>query len=133
MRRCWSTCKRDGRTIKSLIHPGRDCIFWVLERSPTRSTSSPAGRSFTPKSGRASSRRRGRPIVDPAHKPAIGKTVTFCPSLWGGKDWPSAAYSPKTGFVYMPANENFCGGLPGEKVPLDPGKLWLGTNPRTSA
>ena len=24
--------QRDGRTIKSLIHPGRNAIFWVLER-----------------------------------------------------------------------------------------------------
>ena len=38
----------------------------------------------------------GRPIVDPEHKPVLGKQVEFCPSLWGGKDWPSAAYSPKT-------------------------------------
>ena len=69
----------------------------------------------------------GRPIVDPAHKPVIGKRVEFCPSLWGGKDWPSAAYSQKTGLVYVPANENFCGGFTGEKVPLVPGQLWLGT------
>ena len=26
--------QRDGRTIKSLIHPGRNAIFWVLERKP---------------------------------------------------------------------------------------------------
>jgi alcohol dehydrogenase (cytochrome c) len=31
--------------------------------------------------------------------------------------------------VYVPANENFCGGFSGEKVPLVPGKLWLGTKP----
>ena len=28
--------QRDGRTIKSLVHPGRDAIFWVLERTPTK-------------------------------------------------------------------------------------------------
>ena len=71
----------------------------------------------------------GRPIVDPEHKPVIGKKVEFCPSLWGGKDWPSAAYSPKTKLVYVPANENFCGGFTGEKEPLVPGQLWLGTKP----
>jgi glucose dehydrogenase len=26
--------QRDGRTIKSLIHPGRNAIFWILERKP---------------------------------------------------------------------------------------------------
>ena len=28
--------QKDGQTIKSLVHPGRDAIFWVLERSPDR-------------------------------------------------------------------------------------------------
>jgi len=59
----------------------------------------------------------------------IGKRVEFCPSLWGGKDWPSAAYSQNTKLVYVPANENFCGGFTGEKQPLVPGQLWLGTKP----
>jgi alcohol dehydrogenase (cytochrome c) len=68
-------------------------------------------------------------LVDPDHKPVLGKRVEFCPSLWGGKDWPSAAYSPNTKLVYVPANENFCGGFTGEKVPLKPGQLWLGTKP----
>jgi alcohol dehydrogenase (cytochrome c) len=71
----------------------------------------------------------GRPIVDLAHKPALGKKVPFCPSLWGGKDWPSAAWSPKTRLVYVPANENLCGEFEGEKKPLVEGQLWLGTDP----
>ena len=41
----------------------------------------------------------GKPTPDPEHKPALGKKIAFCPSLWGGKDWPSAAYSPKTRLV----------------------------------
>jgi alcohol dehydrogenase (cytochrome c) len=121
--------QRDGRTLKSLIHPGRDAIFWVLERQPDRINyvagwpfvQTDVWKSIEPESG--------RPIVDPAHKPAIGKRVEFCPSLWGGKDWPSAAYSQKSKLVYVPANENFCGGFTGEKVPLNPGQLWLGTKP----
>jgi alcohol dehydrogenase (cytochrome c) len=59
----------------------------------------------------------------------LGKRVTFCPSLWGGKDWPSASYSRETKLVYVPANENFCGGFTGIKEPLKPGELWLGTKP----
>jgi len=74
----------------------------------------------------------GKPIVDPAHKPVVGKRIQFCPALWGGKVWPSAAYSEKTKYVYIPANENFCGGFSGEKVPLVPGQLWLGTSRKTS-
>lgn len=121
--------QKDGRSFKSLIHPGRDGIFWVLERKPD-SIKYVAGWPFVHTDvWKGIEPESGRPIVDPAHKPGIGKRVEFCPSLWGGKDWPSAAYSQKTGFVYVPANENFCGGFTGEKVPLDPGKLWLGTKP----
>ena len=28
--------QRDGRSFKSLVHPGRDAILWVLERQPNR-------------------------------------------------------------------------------------------------
>ena len=121
--------QRDGRTIKSLIHPGRNAIFWVLERKPD-SIKYVAGWPFVHTDvWKGIEPESGRPIVDPAHKPVAGKRVEFCPSLWGGKDWPSAAYSQKTKFVYVPANENFCGGFTGEKVPLVPGQLWLGTKP----
>ena len=121
--------QKDGRTIKSLIHPGRDAIFWVLERKADKINyvngwpfvHTDVWKGIEPESG--------KPIVDPARKPVIGKRVEFCPSLWGGKDWPSASYSQKTGLVYVPANENFCGGFTGEKVPLVAGQLWLGTKP----
>ena len=121
--------QKDGRTIKSLIHPGRNAIFWVLERKPD-SIKYVAGWPFVHTDvWKGIEPESGKPIVDPAHKPIIGKRVEFCPSLWGGKDWPSAAYSQKTGLVYVPANENFCGGFTGEKVPLVAGELWLGTKP----
>jgi alcohol dehydrogenase (cytochrome c) len=121
--------QRDGRTFKSLIHPGRDAIFWVLERKPDK-INYVAGWPFVHTDvWKGIEPETGKPIVDPAHKPVAGKRVEFCPSLWGGKDWPSAAYSPKTRFVYVPANENFCGGFTGEKVPLVDGQLWLGTKP----
>ena len=120
--------QRDGRSIKSLIHPGRDAIFWVLERK-LEGIKYVAGWPFVHTDVWKGIDPSGKPIVDPAHKPGIGKRVEFCPSLWGGKDWPSAAYSQKTGLVYVPANENFCGGFTGEKVPLVAGQLWLGTKP----
>lgn len=121
--------ERNGSTFKGLIHPGRDAILWVLEAKPDR-INYVAGWPFVQTDvWKGIEPETGRPIVDPAHKPVVGKRVDFCPSLWGGKDWPSAAYSPSTKLVYIPANENFCGGFSGEKVPLNPGKLWLGTKP----
>ncbi len=101
--------QRGGRTVKGLIDVARDGYMWFLERS-----SGPIGfvegkpfvrqtvfRGLDPKTG--------RPDVDPVHKPGTGKMAEFCPSLWGGKDWPPIAFSPKTRMIYIPANENLCG------------------------
>src|SRR6202042_1404822 len=73
----------------------------------------------------------GRPIVDLEHKPGTDKTATFCPSLWGGKDWPPVAYSPKTKLLYIPANENLCTQLRGEKVQYVPGERYVGVAANT--
>lgn len=39
------------------------------------------------------------------NEPQIGKTTTICPSAAGAKSWNSMAYSPRTGFLYVPVNE----------------------------
>jgi alcohol dehydrogenase (cytochrome c) len=66
--------------------------------------------------------------VDPAHKPGTGKTANFCPSLWGGKDWPPAAYSPKTRLLYIPANENLCTELTTVVPKYVPGERYTGVS-----
>jgi alcohol dehydrogenase (cytochrome c) len=68
----------------------------------------------------------GRPEYDLAHKPGVGKPAIYCPSLWGGKDWPPAAYNPGTGYLYIPANENLCQHLVGEEVEYRPGQQFTG-------
>jgi len=37
--------------------------------------------------------------------PEPGKMLNYCPSVGGAKSWNSMAYSPRTGFLYMPLNE----------------------------
>lgn len=39
------------------------------------------------------------------NEPQMGKTTTLCPSAAGAKSWNSTAYSPRTGFLYVPVNE----------------------------
>ena len=65
---------------------------------------------------------------DMARKPGTGKRAEFCPSPWGGKDWPPAAYSPKTGYLYIPANENVCAWMEGKEVEYRPGQLYMGVD-----
>jgi alcohol dehydrogenase (cytochrome c) len=121
--------QKGGKSFKSLVHPGRDAIMWVLERGADSIKFNSAWpfvytnvwKSIDPVTGHAT--------VDPNHKPTVGKTVEFCPSLWGGKDHNSAAYSEKTKLLYVPAQDGFCGSYKGQDVPLVPGELWLGTKP----
>ena len=114
-RRCWSTSRRTARR-SGLAHAGAQrllCTGW------SAATTAPST-SWTPSayvqqtSSRASIRTpAGRPTTRTT-SPAPASTPHFCPSLWGGKDWPYEAYNPNTGMIYIPANDNHCGHLEGK-------------------
>jgi len=120
--------RRGGRTVKGLIDVARDGYLWFLERSDgpirfvegTPYVNQNVFKSLDPKTG--------RPDVDPAHKPGTGKRAEFCPSLWGGKNWPPIAFSPKTRMIYIPANENLCETMTGDndRTPHAPGQRFVG-------
>ena len=69
----------------------------------------------------------GRAEYDPAHVPVLGERVEFCPSAWGGRDWPQDTYIPETGMIYVPVNENHCGAMEAQPVEYEPGVLYLGS------
>ena len=118
--------QRDGRTIKSLVHAGRDGYLWTLERQP-EGISFVSGVPFVSQDVfKSLAPHSGRPTYDESRKPHLNANVSFCPSLWGGKDWPPAAYSQNTKLLYIPANENLCGNLTGHKMDYVPGQLYLG-------
>jgi alcohol dehydrogenase (cytochrome c) len=68
----------------------------------------------------------GRPNVDPARQPGTNKRAEFCPSHWGGKNWPPIAYNPDTRMIYVPANENLCSSMIGKPVSYVAGKSYTG-------
>jgi len=119
--------KRGDRTVKALVHPARNGYLWVLERRPDGIGFVDAKPYVNQTAFKSIDPRTGRPEYDESKKPVTGKKVGFCPSLWGGKDWVPAAYSPKTNLLYIPANENLCGSLLGAEQKYEPGKLWLGS------
>ena len=119
--------KRGDRTIKGLVHPARNGYLWLLERRADAIAFVDAKPYVKQTAFTSIDPRTGRPTYDESKKPVTGKKVAFCPSLWGGKDWVPAAYSPKTGYLYIPANENLCGSLLGVEQKYEPGKLWLGS------
>jgi alcohol dehydrogenase (cytochrome c) len=126
---------KNGRTVKGLVHPGRNGYLWRLERGADSIKFVDAQPFVTQEVFTKIDTVTGRPTYDIERKPAAGKTVTFCPGLWGGKDWTPAGYNPKTQYLYIPANENLCTTLVGQPKPdpYEPGKLYLGIErPKTT-
>jgi alcohol dehydrogenase (cytochrome c) len=118
--------QRNGRTIKGLVYAARNGYLWMLERTADK-INFIDGKPFVRQNVfKSLDEKTGRPDVDPAHKPGTDKKADFCPSLWGGKDWPPVAYSPKTRLLYIPANENLCSTITGQKVTYKPGERYTG-------
>lgn len=69
----------------------------------------------------------GRPEYNQELHPELGKRVEFCPSAWGGRDWPADSYDPATGTLFISVNENHCGAMEGAPVEYEPGVLYLGS------
>jgi alcohol dehydrogenase (cytochrome c) len=118
---------RDGRTFTGLVHPGRDGYLWLLERSADKISFVAAKPYVTQNAFKSIDPKTGRPEYAAEHTPRKGVLIDFCPSLWGGKDWPPAAYNPNTKLVYIPSNDHHCGSLKSKaEEPMVAGELKLG-------
>jgi alcohol dehydrogenase (cytochrome c) len=118
--------QRSGRTIKGLIDVARDGYLWFLERSDGPIRFVEAKPYVKQNVFRAVDPTTGRADVDPDRKPGTGKRAEFCPSFWGGKNWPPIAFNPNTRMIYIPANENLCSAIVGREVPYKPGASFVG-------
>ena len=118
--------ERNGKTIKSLVHAGRNGYLWTLARHTDAISFVSAEPYVRQNVFSGIDPKTGRPSYHQDKIPGTGKRADFCPSIWGGKDWPPEAYSPRTGLLYIPANENLCSGLKGEPAVYRPGELFLG-------
>lgn len=118
--------ERNGRQIDGLVHAGRNGYLWTLEREADAINFIDAEPYVYQNAFASIDPDTGRPTYDPEHKPVTGSPTSFCPSLWGGKDWPPAAYNPETGLVYIPVNENTCGNLEGREVEYEAGSTYIG-------
>jgi alcohol dehydrogenase (cytochrome c) len=118
--------QRDGRTVKGLIDVSRSGYIWDLERTADK-INFVAGRPYVRQNVfKSLDPKTGRPDIDEERKPGTGKTAQFCPSLWGGKDWPPVAFSPNTRLIYIPANDNLCHELTGETPKYVVGERYMG-------
>ena len=116
-----------GKKVKAAVHAGRDGYLWVLERTKDKMNFLAAHKYVEQDVFTNVDAKTGRPSYDAARTPGKGPT-SFCPSLWGGKDWLPEAYNPVTGLFYIPATNNLCSELlaPEENLAYTPGGLYIG-------
>ena len=113
--------RRGGRTIKGLINFARSGYLYFLERTagPIKFVE---GKPYVQQNVfRSLDPVTGRPDIDPARKPDIGKLADFCPSWHGAKNWQPGAYNPKTRMIYVPTQENICAVMIGRTIQTSSG------------
>ena len=124
--------ERGGRRIAGLVHPGRNGYLWFLERQASGGIGFVDAKPYVEQDVFTGlDPETGRPAYDPAKKPRVGQPATFCPSHWGGKDWPPAAFSPRTRLLYVPANDNVCATLGGIAEEYRAGRTFMGADMET--
>ena len=124
--------ERSGRRIAGLVHPGRNGYLWFLEREADGAIGFVDAKPYVKQDVFTGlDPDTGRPRYDDAKRPKVGEPATFCPSHWGGKDWPPAAFSPRTRLLYIPANDNVCATLGGVAEEYRAGRTFMGADMET--
>ena len=96
----------NGKPTKLLVTGGKSAIFDAVDRVDGKYAFSKdlglqnlvAG--IEPKSGRK--------IIKPALEPLAGRTDVICPAAAGARSWPTTAYDPTSGYLYVPLLDNNC-------------------------
>ena len=117
-----------GRMRKLLIHPGRTGFVFVMDRETGELLSAEKYEPVTWAS--AYDLRTGRVNEDESKRPHFGKFGRdICPSSTGAKDFTPSSFSPRTGYLYIPAH-NTCMDYEGTAVNYIAGTPYLGANVR---
>jgi PQQ-dependent dehydrogenase (methanol/ethanol family) len=120
-----------GRMRKVLLRADRDGYLYVMDRETGEVISADPYVHVT--STKGIDLRSGRPIENEQMKPSVGSIVRgVCPAAPGGKDWQPTAYSPRTGYLYIPAN-NLCQDFEGVEANYIAGTPYVGANVRMYA
>jgi len=115
-----------GRPRKLLVHPGRTGFVYVLDRTTGELLSAETYQPTNWASGY--DLKSGKALEDPNKHTHFG-TVTqgICPSSTGAKDVIPAAFSPRTGLLYIPAH-NTCMDYEGIEANYIAGTPYLGAD-----
>lgn len=108
---------KDGEKVPGLVHAARNGVLWELERTPEGPINFIKGTPYVEQNWIGSmDPETGYIEYAEGTKPGTGIEGDFCPSFWGGKDWPPIAYDPELNYVFIPANENLCTVMAGGTV-----------------
>jgi alcohol dehydrogenase (cytochrome c)/quinohemoprotein ethanol dehydrogenase len=94
----------DGRPRKVIMQANKNGFFYVLDRRDGKLISAT---NFVPVNWASGvDPKTGRPIENPGIRYDLtGKPANMMPGALGGHSWQPMAYNPKTGLVYIPAQE----------------------------
>jgi PQQ-dependent dehydrogenase (methanol/ethanol family) len=117
-----------GRTVKALVRAERNGLMYVLDRATGQVISADAYAHIT--GHRGVDLKTGRLIPVAGKEPRIGEvTREICPAAPGAKDWQPAAWSPRTGLLYVPGN-NLCMDFESVEANYIAGTPFVGANVR---
>ncbi len=117
-----------GKERKLLIHPGRTGFVFVMDRETGQLLSV---KPFEPVTwSKGYDLKTGDDNVAPGMATHFGQyTKDICPSSTGGKEFVPSSFSPKTGYLYIPAH-NTCMDYMGTAVNYIAGTPYLGASVR---
>ena len=117
---------RNGKTISGLVNVSRSGYIFNLERTKGPIKFVDAQPYVLQTAFKSVDPRTGRVEYDLERKPAVGKTVEFCPMYLGAKNWQPAGFNPRTRLIYIPTSANLCTRMTGLKPEYVAGRTYTG-------
>ncbi|HEX8675492.1 MAG TPA: PQQ-dependent dehydrogenase, methanol/ethanol family, partial [Longimicrobium sp.] len=115
-----------GRVRKVIVRAERNGYMYVLDRATGQVLSADPFVHIT--SSKGVDLKTGTYIPNMAKYPHMAKPVRdICPSAPGAKDWQPTAFSPRTGFLYIPHN-NLCMDVESVEANYIAGTPYVGMN-----
>lgn len=116
----------NGQTRKVLVHPDRNGHVYVIDRTNGEVLS--AEQFHAVNSSHGVDLKTGQLLYNEEKRPQTNKKVTdICPAPPGAKDWQPAAFSHRTGLLYLPHN-NLCMDLVETEVGYIAGTPYVGAD-----
>jgi PQQ-dependent dehydrogenase (methanol/ethanol family) len=121
-----------GQTRKVLVRPERNGYVYVMDRTTGQVLSANPFVHITTSKG--VDLQTGRLVYnEEKNTEQVGKVIRdICPASPGGKDWNPAAFSPRTGLVYIPHN-NLCEDAESVETGYIAGTPYVGMNTKMYA